>query len=204
MPRFLPSLAVFSALMFGLAGPAAALPGVEEAMKDRVLGRPDAPVTIIEYSSLTCPHCMAFHRDVLPELKKAYIDTGKAKLIYRDFPLGGLAMAAAMMARCAKPEQYFGLIEILFRGQAEWTRGEQPLIALSRIGRLAGLPDSEVQACFQYRDLWQAIKNSAKSAEQKYDINSTPSFVVNDQKISGSLPLEEFKKVIEAELAKKK
>ncbi|MEQ8193897.1 MAG: DsbA family protein [Rhodospirillales bacterium] len=191
-------------LVFGLVRPAAALPSVEEAMKDRVMGNPDAPVTIIEYSSLTCPHCMAFHRDTLPELKKTYIDTGKVKLIYRDFPFGGLAMAAAMMARCAKPERYFGLLEILFRSQAEWTRGDQPLANLSRIGRLAGMPDSDVQACFQHRDLWQAIKNQAKSAEQKYQINSTPSFVINDRTVSGALPFEEFKKIIEAELAKKK
>ena len=113
-----------------------ALPTLEQAMKDRSLGDANAQVTITEYSSLTCSHCMVFHRDILPDIKKHYIDTGKVKLVFRDFPLGGLAMAAAMMARCAAPERYFGIIEILFRGQSDWANSKNPMEALTRIGRL--------------------------------------------------------------------
>ncbi len=204
MPRFLLSLVVFVTLALTQISPALALPSVEEAMKDRVLGKADAPVTITEYSSLTCPHCMAFHRDVLPSIKKDYIDTGKVKLVFRDFPLGGLAMAAAMMARCANPERYFGLIEILFRGQGEWSRSQDPMAAISRVGRLAGLSDKDVQACFQKKALWKAIQKRADSAGKKHKINSTPSFVIGDRTISGGLPYEEFKKIIDKELGKKK
>ena len=204
MPRYLLSLVVFVTLVLTQISPALALPSVEEAMKDRALGNANAPVTITEYSSLTCPHCMAFHRDVLPDLKKAYIDTGKVRLIYRDFPLGGLATAVAMMARCAKSDRYFGLIEILFRSQAEWSRGQDPLSSLSRIGRLAGLSHNDVQACFQNKPLWKAIQKRAESAGKKHKINSTPSFVIGNRTISGGMPFEEFKKIIDMELSKKK
>ena len=204
MPRFLLSLVGLVTLVLVQISPAQALPTLDEAMKDRFLGKTDAPVTITEYSSLTCPHCMAFHRDVLPDIKKAYIDTGKVRLVFRDFPLGGLAMAAAMMARCAQPERYFGLIETLFRSQSDWSRSQDPLNALSRIGRFAGLPDKDVQACFQRRDLWKAIQTRADNAGKKHKINATPSFIIGKRTISGGLPFAEFKKIIETELSKKK
>ncbi|MEL0107159.1 MAG: DsbA family protein [Rhodospirillaceae bacterium] len=204
MPRYLLSLVVVVTLILTLNSPVSALPSLDEAMKDRAMGSESAPVTITEYSSLTCPHCMAFHRDTLPELKKNYIDTGKVRLIFRDFPLGGLAMAAAMMARCAKPDRYFGVIEILFRGQAEWAGSENPMAALTRIGRLAGLSDKDVQACMQNRNLWEAIQKRAQNAGKKHKIESTPSFVIGDRTISGALPFSEFKKIIDSELKKKK
>ena len=118
------------ALLFSACAEASPLP-TEEALKERVLGQANAPVTIIEYSSLSCPHCAQFHNNVLPKLKKNYIDTGKVKLVYRDFPLGGPAYIAAMMARCAKPDRYFQFLDVLFRDQANWARSHR------RLGRLA-------------------------------------------------------------------
>ena len=204
LPRHLLNFVVFLILITIQLARAAGLPSVENAMKDRTLGRSDAPVTIVEYSSLSCPHCMAFHRDVLPSIKKDYIDTGKVKLIFRDFPLGGLAMAAAMLARCAEPSRYFGLLEMIFRSQEEWSRSQQPLAALSRIGRFAGLSDADVQACFNNRDLLKAIQKRARNAGKKHEINSTPSFIIGGRAVAGALPYAEFKKLIDKELGKNK
>jgi protein-disulfide isomerase len=204
LPRFLLSIVVFTTLVITQISPAFALPTLEEAMKDRVLGKATAPVAITEYSSLTCPQCMAFHRDIMPDIKKYYIDTGKVKLIYRDFPLGGLAMAASMMARCAQPERYFGIIETLFRGQSAWANSKDPMTALTRIGRLSGLSEKDVQACMQNRNLWKAIQNRADNAGKKHKINATPSFVIDGETISGVSSFETFKKIFDALLAKKK
>lgn len=204
MPRILLSLVLFTTLVFTQITPAFALPTLEEAMKDRVLGKASAPITIIEYSSLTCPHCMAFHLDILPDIKMHYIDTGKVKLIYRDFPLGGLAMAAAMMARCAQPERYFGILEMLFRNQRAWAGSKDPMTSLTRIGRLAGLSDKDVQACMQNKILWKTIQKRADNAGKKYKINATPSFVINGETIAGVESFETFNKIFDALLAKKK
>src|SRR6185312_15839778 len=103
--------------------------------QDHVLGKADAPITITEYASLTCPHCAEFDRDTLPKIKKNWIDTGKAKLVYRDFPLDQLALRAAMLARCAPPDRYFAFINTLFQSQDTWARSSDPEQALERIGR---------------------------------------------------------------------
>ena len=95
----------------------AAPPTTEEALKDRILGDPNAPITMIEYSSLTCSHCRKFHAEILPKIKKNYIDTGKLKLIYRDFPFDQLGLLATVMARCAPPKRYFGFIDVLFQSK---------------------------------------------------------------------------------------
>ncbi|MFQ5764028.1 MAG: DsbA family protein, partial [Rhodospirillales bacterium] len=162
----------------------------------------DAPVTIIEYSSLGCPHCAAFHRDTLPQLKREYIDTGKAKLIYRDFPLGTPALAASMIARCAGREKYFGFIDILFRSQSQWSRSKNPLAALTRIARFGGMSEADVQACLRAQAILDGIRQGAALAQQNHNVKSTPTFLIEGQVISGSMPYEHFKKAIEKALKK--
>ena len=108
------------------------------ALSERVLGDPAAPVEIVAYESLTCPHCAAFHAETYDALKERYIDTGKVRFVYRDFPLDGTALRASMLARCTAPEQYFGMLEILFRSQQNWARSHDAVGALSQIGRMAG------------------------------------------------------------------
>ena len=122
--RFLSKVLILAGFLAAVAaGTAPAVAQVRApATGDMVLGKADAPVTVIEYASMTCPHCATFHTEVLPKLKAAYIDTGKIKFIFREFPLDQLALRGAMLARCAGPERYFGYVDVLFRQQRVWSR----------------------------------------------------------------------------------
>ena len=188
-------------LLFGLsplampAAKAATVP-LEQALAERTLGKADAPITIIEYASLTCPHCRDFDIETLPKIKAAYIDTGKAKLIYRDFPLDGLALRAAAMARCAPPDRYFALIDILFKQQDSWSRAKDPLDALGKIGRLAGMTQDTVDSCLKDEKLLDGVVNIRVEGERQAKVESTPTFIINGTKISGAQPFEEFEKVL--------
>ena len=115
---------------------------------DMVVGSDDAPVTIIEYASMTCPHCADFHLNTYGKLKEAYIDTGKVRLVFREFPLDGLALQASMLARCAGPKRFFAFIDVLFTQQAGWARASDPMSALARIGRLGGVGAKKFETSF--------------------------------------------------------
>ena len=189
----------FAFLALALAGPPAAAqaPSLEDAMADKVMGRNDAPVTIIEYSSLTCPHCASFHKDTLPMIRKTYIDSGKVRLIYRDYPLDGMALAAAMMARCAGSKRYFGFIELLFRNQEEWAQAKNPRAELARIALFGGMPEKDFDACLKNEPLMNAIRSRAQADGEKHGIDSTPTFLIEGEKISGAFPFDHFKKIID-------
>ncbi|MBT3659652.1 MAG: DsbA family protein [Rhodospirillaceae bacterium] len=174
----------------------------EGATKEMVVGNADAPLTIIEYASLGCPHCANFHHDVYPSLKKDYIDTGKAKLVFRDFPLGTPALAATMIARCGGPKRYFGFIDIFFRAQAQWSRSENPLEALTKTARFGGMSADDVNACIRNQKLLDHVQAAKKTAFEKDGVNATPYFVIGSHKQSGGLPYDDFKKIVESELAK--
>ena len=181
--------------------PAHAAPlSTEEALQERVLGDPNAPVEIIEYASLTCPHCAAFHADKLPEIKKKYIDTGKAKLIARDFPFDRLGAMGAMMARCANPNRYHQFLDVLFKQQAKWTRSNDPVGELQKIGKLGGLSEEDFAACMQNEDLLTGILESRQAGVTEHEVNSTPTFIINGEKVIGNVPLDDFISVIEKHL----
>ena len=135
----IPVLSVVLLLFASYQAIAQSLPSVEKMVAERILGDKNAPVEVIEYASLTCPHCAAFHNGPWPKLKKEYVDTGKIKLIYRDFPTDQLAVAASMVAKCAPENRYFSIIKLMFRPQDKWRRAKNPHEALSNIGRLAGM-----------------------------------------------------------------
>ncbi len=179
--------------------PAVADLDVEAALKDRVLGDPNAPVTIIEYASLTCPHCAGFHNDTLEALKERYIDTGKAKLVYRDFPLDGLALRASMMARCAEDDRYFGFIEVLFRSQSNWAQADlaRGMQSLQQIGRLGGMSEADFDACMANEELIDGILAMRQVAADSFDVGSTPTFIINGKKHAGALPADEFAAIID-------
>lgn len=165
---------------------------------DRVLGRAEAPITIIEYASLTCPHCARFHRETLPQLKAAYIDTGKVKLVFRDFPFDGLALRAAALARCAPSERYFAMVDTLFQQQESWSRAKDPLLSIGNIGKLAGMSQATVDACFQNTKLLDSIVQIRVDGEKTHGVDSTPTFLIGGKKISGAQPFEEFDKLLKS------
>ena len=175
-----------------------------EQRKEIILGDPDAPVFMIEYASLGCSHCADFHRDTFPKLKKNYIDTGKVKFVFRNFPLGTPSVAAAMIAHCAGPNRFFGMIEVFFRSQMQWGRANDPLNALKKSARFGGVTSANVDACLQDQDLLNYVQKIAEMAQTKYNIKSTPSFIINEKVISGALPYSDFKKLIDNILKSKK
>jgi protein-disulfide isomerase len=165
--------------------------------QEQVLGNPDAPVTIIEYASLTCPHCAEFHNEVLPELKERYIAPGKVRLIYRDFPLDQTALAAAALAHCAGPERYFSMLDVLFETQSNWARADDPIAALKRLGKLGGLNEQEMAACLADEQLSEGILRERLAGQNEYDIGSTPTFIIDGKAYAGSRDVEEFGKLID-------
>lgn len=175
------------------------VPHVGEEM---VLGDPAAPVAIIEYSSLTCPHCAKFHTDTLALIKERYIDAGEARLVYRDFPFDRPALLAAAMARCAGSERFFGFLDVLFRSQDTWARSAQPDEALAKIGRLGGLQREAIDACFADQALLDSILDSRLSGARIFNVNSTPTFIINGEMLIGAQPFEQFAEVIDRMLAK--
>ena len=178
------------------------LPPAEEILSERILGNSDAKVTMIEYASMTCPHCANFHTKTFPAIKKEYIVTGKIKFIYRDFPLDQFALAAAMMARCSAKERYFGVIDVIFRTQREWGRNPNPRKALEQIGKIVGVSESTYEACVTDKVVHDGMIKMRNDAVEKYKVRTTPTFVVNEKKINGGLPLEELRKVLDAAVAK--
>jgi protein-disulfide isomerase len=164
---------------------------------DHALGDPNAPVTIIEYASLTCPHCAEFHEDVLPQLKERYIAPGKVRLVYRDFPLDQRALAAASLAHCAGPERYFGFLDVLFQTQESWARADDYLAALERLGKLGGLTEAEMEACFADEELTNRILQTRLEAQDQHEISSTPTFIIDGKAYSGSRGIDEFGELID-------
>lgn len=171
---------------------------VEDAISERVLGDPNAPVTIIEYASLTCGHCASFHKDTLPEIKSKYIDTGKVKLIVRDFPFDAVSARAAMVARCVEPSRYFKFMDALFQNQSKWIRQDEQssLQALASFAKLAGMGEEDFNACVTNEAILDGILQRRLEAVEKYEVQATPSFIIHDDKIEGAMPFEDFDAVI--------
>lgn len=169
---------------------------------DRVLGNPDAPITIVEYASMTCPHCAHFADDVLPELKKKWIDTGKAKLVLRDFPLDGEAVHASMIARCAPPDRFYAFVDTFFADQSKWVTASDHQAALTRLAGLGGMSKAQVDKCLADNALENQILNSRLVASKDLDVNSTPTFFVNGTKYTGEPTVEAFNKLL-SELSQK-
>ncbi|WP_425450416.1 DsbA family protein [Virgifigura deserti] len=163
---------------------------------DRVLGEADAPVTIIEYASLTCPHCASFHSETLPKLKSEYIDKGQVRLVFRDFPLDQRALRASMLARCMPENRYFSMLDVLFRTQRDWATAEDPMAALSQIARLGGMSQEEFDRCMANEAMVENILTGLQAAQSEFDIRSTPSFIVDGTTHAGALSFEQFDEIL--------
>jgi protein-disulfide isomerase len=181
-----------------------ALPPLDAMLAERSLGSPDAKVTVVEYSSLTCPHCADLHREILPQIKTEYIDKGLVRWVLRDFPLDGRAMAAAMVARCVPPDRYFGFTDMLFRDQQTWARSNDPLTDIKVRAQLAGLSSADVDACLADKQLLQGIQQRAQEAQQRDGISSTPSFRIDGRTVSGVRSVADLKAPIDEALVKAK
>lgn len=162
-------------------------------LEDLFLGQADAPNTIVEYASMTCPHCAQFHTAVLPELKEKYIDTGQVRLILREFPLDGLAMAAIMLARCAGPDRYYPMVDALFETQKTWAMpgadGKEKLLV---IAKQAGFSKEKFDQCLADKELFEKIVETRKIAHEKFGVDSTPSFFVNGKRLTGEHQFKDF------------
>jgi protein-disulfide isomerase len=170
--------------------------------QDRVLGKPDAPITIVEYASLSCSHCANFSNAVLPTLKKNWIDTGKAKLVLRDFPLDEPALRAEMLLRCAPPERFYPLAETLFETQDKWAVAKDWRGALEKLVRLAGIGKKEFDSCLANKAVEDQIVQSRLTAAQQLGVNSTPTFFINGKKYEGEPTIEAFEQVLSGLAAK--
>lgn len=190
-------------LSLGTLSPTPALAAAGDAAKelavqpsDRILGKAEAPITIIEYASLTCPHCAHFDVTVLPKLKEKWIDTGKAKLILRDYPLDEPALRAAMMARCAPPERFYPLIDMLFETQEKWAVAKDWRGALEMTARLAGIGKKEFDACLANKAMEDEVAQSRLLATTQLGVDSTPTFFVNGTKFQGAPTEQAFDQLL--------
>ncbi len=176
---------------------AVAAPATQQALlaprpSDRVLGKPNAPITIVEYASLSCPHCAHFDQAVLPQIKKQWIDTGKAKLIMRDFPLDEPALKAAMIARCAPPDRFYPFVNALFADQPQWVLAPDYQKALIRMAELGGINGRKANACLNDKALEDKIVNERLVASKDLDVDATPTFFVNGKKFTGEPTVTAF------------
>ena len=191
---------------YGYQTYAASRPGdvnTPSPLGDMALGPADARVKIIEYASMTCPHCAAFTKETFPKLKATYIDPGKVRYIFREYPLDQVALLGAVLARCiAKGDapKFFNVIEVLFASQTEWA-SNKPIEPLKRITKQLGMNDQDFEACADNQSIGKGIVATRDYAYDRLKVNATPTFFINGQKIEGEASFEEFAKVIDPMLA---
>lgn len=197
-----------------VAFPDGALPGAANAQStdgdidtsgipDMIAGNPDATVEIIEYASYTCPHCASFHAGPYKQLKEEYIDTGKIRFVYREVYFDRFGLWASLVARCGGPEKFFGITDLLYASQSEWTRAGDPAAIveeLRKIGRLAGLDTETLEACLQNADRAQELVAWYQKNAEADNVTSTPSFIINGEKHS-NMSYADMKEIIDAALA---
>lgn len=177
--------------------PTAQLPAMSLMLSEKALGSPTAPVTMVEYSSLGCSHCGDFHSSTLPQLRSAYIDTGRMRLIYRDYPIGDVAIAGAMVARCSG-EAYFTTLETLFRAQASWAYASDYKGALKNVVAGLGISSNVVDTCLASTELRNGVLAMRDTGSQTYGVNGTPTFLINGQKVAGAYPYAYFAAIIDS------
>ena len=169
---------------------------------EMALGSEDAPVTVIEYASYTCPHCKTFHENVFKDLKANYIDTGKVRFIYREAYFDRYALWAGMVARCGGETKYFGISDMMFKEQSDWTKGDTPgevADNLRKIGRRAGLSNEQIDACLKDEDKAEAMIAVYQENFERDGITGTPSFMIDGEKYS-NMSFSEFSEILDEKL----
>jgi protein-disulfide isomerase len=196
--------ALAGAVALGLA---AALPARAEdlaakgyALGDMALGSPDAPVTVIEYASLTCPHCATFHAETFPVIKTKYIDSGKVRFVFREVYFDQYGLWASMIARCGGDATFHGYVTTFFEQQQQWARADDIVSELLRIGRLGGLPAEKMDACLRDEAFLNRLVADYQANATADGIRSTPTFLVNGESHTGALSVEAFSAILDAAL----
>jgi protein-disulfide isomerase len=172
----------------------------EGPLGERALGNPNAPITVIEYASLTCPHCASFQRDVFPRVKKEFIDTGKIRFIVREFPIGRTSGAAAIATRCVPPEKYFSLFSAFLLRQPEWVSQEVRPDAIYSVAKSSGLSRAEFDKCATNQTIIDGL-TEVKQRGRKFGVVGTPTFFANGRKAQGTITFEEFKALLDPQSA---
>lgn len=172
----------------------------EGPLPDMVLGEADAPVTIVEYMSLTCPHCASFHNETFAALKEKYIDSGQVRFIVRDFPFDPRAAAGAMLARCAPEGQYFPMVDMLFEQQSSWAAAQDARGALLQISRMAGFTQESFEACLTNQELLDDVNEVRQKGAEEFDVQSTPTFLINGERYAGNMSIDQMSAIIDANL----
>jgi len=172
-------------------------------LPDQVLGSATAPVTIIEYASLTCSHCATFHEKTFPTLKSKYIDTGKVRFILREFPFDPVATAAFMLARCMPSDKYYPMVSSLFSTQRTWAFGSNPAQGLLTVAKQAGMSEADFEKCLSDKELAAKVQAGVQYGNKELGIDSTPTFFINGKKVSGAISPEDLDKELAPLLAGK-
>ncbi len=166
------------------------------ALPDMALGSEDAKVTIVEYASMTCPHCAHFAETTFPELKTKYIDTGKVRFIFREFPFDPRAEAGFMLARCAG-DNYFPMVDVLFKQQQSWASSDNVKDAMFQLSKLAGFTQESFNACLTDQALLDQVRAVQKRGSDEFKVDSTPTFFINGKTYKGALSIEEMSAIID-------
>lgn len=200
------SAAALATGLIGLPGLAVAQSvDMEELLKpgplgDKILGDENAPVTVVEYASMTCGHCANFHKNTYPELKKNYIETGKVRFIFREYPLDPVAAAGFMLARCSAEDNYFDVVDIMFAEQRSWAFTDNPYNSLLNFSKQIGFTQESFEQCLTNQGLLDAVNAVRDRGSSEFGVTSTPTFFVNGERHAGALTFDEFSKIIDAEL----
>ena len=168
-----------------------------EALPDIALGSSNAPVTVVEYASMTCVHCAGFYATTFPDLKSKYIDTGKVRFILREFPLDPLAAAGFMLARCAGDDKRNAIVDLLFAQQKNWAFTEKPVEALANLLKQTGMSQTSFEACLKNQDLYNKIAQVHDHAAEKFSVSATPTFFINGKKQNGEIPPDALEKLLD-------
>ncbi|MGH6817896.1 MAG: DsbA family protein [Methylovirgula sp.] len=169
----------------------------QQALPDIVQGKADAPITMIEYASMTCTHCAAFHAMTYPTLISKYVDTGKVRFILREFPLDPLATAAFMLARCSGPAKRNAVVDLLFDQQKNWAFTNKPLEALANLLKQTGMTQTSFETCINDQGLYEKVDQERDNAARKFGIDATPTFFINGRKISGEITPDALDKLLQ-------
>lgn len=167
-------------------------------LPDRALGDANAPVKIVEYMSMTCPHCAHFHNTTFEEIKKKYIDTGKVYFVIREFPFDPRAAAAFMLARCAPEQQYYPFVSMLFKQQQTWATAQDARAALLQMSKLAGFSQETFEACLTNQKLLDDVNATMQRGATEFGVNSTPTFLINGKRYAGDMSVESMSALVDS------